>query len=65
MAIANSLRNDSYYMATNETWSPMVVNGNSSVLIEEDVEPLSQYVTDPLHSFHISLIPIHIADSSR
>lgn len=46
MAMASGLRNDSYYMATNETWSPMVVNGNSSVLIEEDAEPLAQYVID-------------------
>lgn len=44
MAMANGLRNDSYYMATNETWSPMIVNGNSSVLIEEDAEPMAQYV---------------------
>lgn len=31
------LRNDSYYMATNETWSPTVhLNGSNAVLIEED-----------------------------
>lgn len=41
MASASGLRNDSYYMATHDTWSPMAVNGNSSVLIEEDPEPLS------------------------
>lgn len=37
------LRNDSYYMATNETWSPTVnLNGSTAVLIEEDSnEPLS------------------------
>lgn len=44
LAMASGLRNDSYYMATNDTWSPMAVNGNSSVLIEEDAEPLAQYV---------------------
>lgn len=43
--IANTaLRNDSYYMATNDTWSPMPMNGNNSVLIEEDPEPLPPYV---------------------
>lgn len=33
------LRNDSYYMATNDTWSPSVqhtLNGSTAVLIEED-----------------------------
>lgn len=38
----NVLRNESYYMATNDTWSPSIMmNGNSSVLIEEDPEPMS------------------------
>lgn len=48
----NGLRNDSYYMATVDSWSPMAVsNGcvsgvvgnqmNNSVLIEEDPEPQS------------------------
>lgn len=37
-----ALRNESYYMATNETWSPMNQQpANSSVLIEEDPEPPS------------------------
>lgn len=37
-----SLRNDSYYMATNENWSPVVnLNGSNGVLIEEDPEPTS------------------------
>lgn len=36
------LRNDSYYMATNENWSPHVnLNGSNGVLIEEDPEPTS------------------------
>lgn len=36
------LRNDSYYMATNDTWSPMTnLNGSNAVLIEEDPEPTS------------------------
>lgn len=37
------LRNDSYYMATNEMWSPTVnLNGSNAVLIEEDLsEPQS------------------------
>lgn len=39
-----SLRNDSYYMATKDMWSPSMMNGNNSVLIEEDPEPLSPYV---------------------
>lgn len=37
-----SLRNDSYYLATNENWSPAVnLNGSNAVLIEEDPEPTS------------------------
>lgn len=41
-----ALRNESYYMATNDTWSPGVILGqpqhiNHSVLIEEDPEPMS------------------------
>ncbi|KAL7027972.1 hypothetical protein ACKWTF_005666 [Chironomus riparius] len=37
-----NLRNDSYYMATNENWSPVVnLNGSNGVLIEEDPEPTS------------------------
>lgn len=40
--LPNGLRNDSYYMATNDTWSPMVnLNGSNAVLIEEDPEPTS------------------------
>ncbi|KAG5681514.1 hypothetical protein PVAND_010940 [Polypedilum vanderplanki] len=36
------LRNDSYYMATNENWSPNVnLNNSNGVLIEEDSEPTS------------------------
>lgn len=42
--VPHGLRNDSYYMATKDTWSPSMMNGNSSVLIEEDPEPLSPYV---------------------
>ncbi|XP_067639722.1 partitioning defective 3 homolog isoform X3 [Eurosta solidaginis] len=49
---AHGLRNESYYMATNETWSPALhqqkmlnggnhVNNNNTVLIEDDPEPLS------------------------
>ncbi|XP_018786615.1 PREDICTED: partitioning defective 3 homolog B isoform X5 [Bactrocera latifrons] len=45
----HSLRNESYYMATNETWSPALhhqkmMNGhvnNNTVLIEDDPEPMS------------------------
>lgn len=38
----SGLRNESYYMATNDGWSPStMMNGNNSVLIEEDPEPLS------------------------
>lgn len=41
---AHTLRNESYYMATNETWSPAVHHPkhvNNSVLIEHDPEPTS------------------------
>lgn len=39
----HGLRNESYYMATNDNWSPATVNLNGSnvVLIEEDPEPTS------------------------
>ncbi|XP_062539854.1 partitioning defective 3 homolog isoform X2 [Armigeres subalbatus] len=39
----HGLRNESYYMATNDTWSPVAVNlnGSNAVLIEEDPEPTS------------------------
>lgn len=45
--LMHSLRNESYYMATNDTWSPGVNHlnqsnaMNNSVLIEDDPEPLS------------------------
>lgn len=43
--ITHGLRNDSYFMATNENWSPnnnnLSGNINNSVLIEEDPEPSS------------------------
>lgn len=40
--LPSGLRNDSYYMATNDTWSPMInLNGSNAVLIEEDPEPKS------------------------
>lgn len=42
---AHALRNESYYMATNETWSPAIHHTqkhvNNSVLIEHDPEPTS------------------------
>jgi partitioning defective protein 3 len=42
MQCPGGLRNDSYYMATNDTWSPMNnLNGSNAVLIEEDPEPTS------------------------
>lgn len=43
MQIPTGLRNDSYYMATHETWSPHAnLNGSNAVLIEEDpLEPTS------------------------
>ncbi|XP_021694680.1 partitioning defective 3 homolog isoform X3 [Aedes aegypti] len=39
----HGLRNESYYMATNDNWSPAAVNlnGSNAVLIEEDPEPTS------------------------
>lgn len=37
----HGLRNESYYMATNDMWSPSSIIGNNSVLIEEDPEPPS------------------------
>lgn len=41
--LPSAMRNESYYMATNETWSPngMHLNGSNAVLIEEDPEPTS------------------------
>ncbi|XP_031627104.1 partitioning defective 3 homolog isoform X4 [Contarinia nasturtii] len=41
LAVSSGLRNDSYYMATNDTWSPMQMKENNSVLIEDDQEPLA------------------------
>ncbi|XP_037028571.1 partitioning defective 3 homolog isoform X2 [Bradysia coprophila] len=46
---SHGLRNESYYMATNETWSPSLMNGNNSVLIEEDPEPTSPTLPHPNH----------------
>lgn len=43
MSVPGGLRNDSYYMATNDSWSPMPIDKNNSVLIEDDQEPLSPY----------------------
>lgn len=38
----SGFRNESYYMATNDTWSPTIPHlDNNSVLIEEDPEPKS------------------------
>ncbi|XP_055523092.1 partitioning defective 3 homolog isoform X2 [Wyeomyia smithii] len=38
----HALRNESYYMATNDNWSPAAnLNGSNAVLIEEDPEPTS------------------------
>lgn len=37
---STGLRNESYYMATNDMWSPINLQ-NTSVLIEEDPEPVS------------------------
>lgn len=41
LTVSSGLRNDSYYMATNDTWSPMQMKENNSVLIEDDQEPLA------------------------
>lgn len=53
-----SLRNDSYYMATNENWSPHAnLNGSNGVLIEEDPEPVSPLPpmrTDLHHQLSVS-----------
>ncbi|XP_058835541.1 partitioning defective 3 homolog isoform X2 [Topomyia yanbarensis] len=39
---SHGLRNESYYMATNDNWSPAAnLNGSHAVLIEEDPEPTS------------------------
>lgn len=40
------LRNESYYMATNDNWSPAQLHllnghGNTALLIEDDAEPMS------------------------
>lgn len=44
----NCWRNESYYMATDDTWSPVrgskpvgSTRNNNSVLIEDDAEPMS------------------------
>ncbi|XP_055915372.1 partitioning defective 3 homolog isoform X2 [Eupeodes corollae] len=46
--VPHGLRNESYYMATNDTWSPSIqspqmhgTHVNNSVLIEDDPEPMS------------------------
>ncbi|KAH8419681.1 hypothetical protein KR009_000868 [Drosophila setifemur] len=41
-----ALRNESYYMATNDNWSPAQIHlltghGNTALLIEDDAEPMS------------------------
>nr|XP_016931708.1 partitioning defective 3 homolog isoform X2 [Drosophila suzukii] len=40
-----ALRNESYYMATNDNWSPaqhlLTGHGNTALLIEDDAEPMS------------------------
>ncbi|XP_062700068.1 partitioning defective 3 homolog isoform X9 [Aedes albopictus] len=44
LSAGHGLRNESYYMATNDNWSPAAVcnlNGSNAVLIEEDPEPTS------------------------
>lgn len=42
LAAGHGLRNESYYMATNDNWSPAAnLNGSNAVLIEEDPEPTS------------------------
>lgn len=43
IASMHNMRNDSYYMATNDNWSPApILSGrNNSVLIEDDPEPNS------------------------
>ncbi|KAH8274180.1 hypothetical protein KR018_001172 [Drosophila ironensis] len=43
---AAGLRNESYYMATNDNWSPaqlhlLTGHGNTALLIEDDAEPMS------------------------
>lgn len=40
VVVPAGLRNDSYYMATMDNWSPHL-NGSNAVLIEEDPEPTS------------------------
>lgn len=39
--VPSGLRNDSYYMATNDSWSPMTIKQNNSVLIEDDQEAMA------------------------
>lgn len=58
LAVSSGLRNDSYYLATNESWSPMQMKENNSVLIEDDQEPLSPLVSkmQPIKYYHISII---------
>lgn len=60
------LRNDSYYMATNENWSPHSHNLNNSngVLIEEDSEPTSPLLSlrPDLHHQISSSTPTNAGD---
>lgn len=61
--LPNGMRNDSYYMATNDTWSPMVnLNGSNAVLIEEDPEPTSPISLRPDLHHQISTSTPNSAD---
>lgn len=63
-AVVNGLRNDSYYMATNDTWSPIAKN--NSVLIEDDSDPLAPYVTRISPIFALQFFyPVEFLQNSR
>ncbi|XP_055303490.1 partitioning defective 3 homolog isoform X3 [Sitodiplosis mosellana] len=59
LAVSSGLRNESYYMATNDSWSPMQMKENNSVLIEDDQEPLA-----PIFNMDNSLNRTHDSNSS-
>lgn len=50
------LRNDSYYMATNDNWSPSAhLNNSNGILIEEDPEPTSPHLLSMRPDLHHQL----------
>lgn len=64
--VPNGLRNESYYMATKETWSPMAnFNGSNVVLIEEDSETNSSDIVRPELQHQVSSTPTDVTYASQ